>query len=387
MIDPSREARLPSRHAPAALHLPVGSRWLWLALLTAALGCGGRANVGAAPGSSVGTGSTASSAGAAGGSGPLASVFVDGGTADASAVLTGSSWPAPAGDCADMGRDCGSTACGVQTLCNVGVELCLPTSASALSLICSPGSCSGAAPYCVAGQCMTAAQASCVCAQSAAQTRLDACKGGPSAALGSPGACFAEQGICANAPDKCCAGLTCVKTADTLGQCFKPCGTDADCAGRCCVDTGAGSKVCEPGSTCGSATSPTQACAAQAAACSMDAACCSGLTCVQSDNKDFAGCRPSCKVAGDCASQCCQLFANSDNGFCADATYCMCLNAGMACGSTIPRACCTGTQCVGQSGLGFTCMPICTTSAECVSQCCQSIAGASYKVCSPQGPC
>jgi GNAT superfamily N-acetyltransferase len=62
------------------LHLPVGSRWLWLALLTAALGCGGRANVGAAPGSSVGTGSTASSAGAVGGSGAVGSVFIDGGT-------------------------------------------------------------------------------------------------------------------------------------------------------------------------------------------------------------------------------------------------------------------------------------------------------------------
>jgi hypothetical protein len=157
-------------------------------------------------------------------------------------------WPAPAGDCSDLGHDC---PCSDQVICNLGVDLCLPRHATAGSFLnCAPGTCAPETPYCVAGQCMSEKEATCVCTQPGAKERVPVCEAGPQAALGAPNACLNEQAICANAPGKCCAGLTCVQAPDVVPQCFKPCTTNADCAGRCCVDAGANGKICDPTSAC-----------------------------------------------------------------------------------------------------------------------------------------
>jgi hypothetical protein len=342
-------------------------------------------------------------------------------------VVRGSQWPAPAPDCGTAGLFC-----GIQNICEEGTgcdgfttELCLPSLQAAVSLMCFPGSCAASEPYCVAAQCMTLEQASCTCAKPDARERLSECAEGPDAALGM---CLGVEEICASAPDNCCSGLTCVQVPGVIAQCFAPCTQDGDCPGSCCTPVGAGGQkicappgVCGPGPGAGAGGGSAVQCMQHGASCEANMPCCVGLTCFDSANPDFAGCRQFCSAASDCesnccvptslgnglcapaadycseactsgadcASNCCLPGLAADSAFCAPAHGCepvACLPAGAACGSDQAAACCAGAICTGPATGASTCNPICTSSTECESGCCIGISGMEQKVCSAEGP-
>jgi hypothetical protein len=224
-------------------------RWTPAALWIVVLGCGspttepGTGNAGTFATAGVIAGNTAGirAAGGAGAGGM--------GVAGARAPL-GATWPVAGPGCGDTGQDCALTPCTAASVCNVGVNLCLPRRPATVTVACTLGSCSDAEPYCLAGQCMSADQAICVCGSAGGLARVDACKMAPSAVKTPPNVCFDEESLCASAPDKCCPGLTCVQSPNTLAQCYKPCASPADCGGHCCADSGAGVKVCQPNQTC-----------------------------------------------------------------------------------------------------------------------------------------
>jgi hypothetical protein len=280
----------------------------------ATAGFGGTAG---ALGGSAGATGTAGSAGAAGG-GSTAGSGSSAGSGGAAGSGDDTTWPLPTTACGSAGLDC-STGCDATTICMVGIELCLPPSSGAVSLLCVPGSCDAATPYCIAQQCMTAEQAACVCATSTAKERDSACAGGPEAALGT---CLGVEEFCDSAPWNCCAGSTCVQASGIAGQCQQLCTNDTDCPSNCCVETVAGTdKICAPPEACGGA------CAAQGAACGADAngqACCAGTTCIYADGVS-ATCAPLCAHSSECASQCCAAIQGTGEAACID-------NGGVPCG-------------------------------------------------------
>jgi hypothetical protein len=406
-------------------------QWLGLGLCTAvcvvfaACGSSGKpatdAPTAGATGSS-GTGSGGSASGTGGAPAPGSGGSAAAGSSGAggsSAALKGNQWPAAGPKCGSAGKLC-SDGCDDSTICNLGNDLCLPLSSAAVSLICSPGACEDSEPYCVAGQCMTAEQASCTCAAAAARDRVDVCATGPDAARGS---CIGDQQICAGAPDKCCSGLICLQAPGIIAQCFMPCVQNSDCTSGCCTDAGTGQtaqKVCGPAEVCGSGGAGTggvaQRCAQAGEGC-KDVPCCDAMSCFESDNPDFAGCRQTCTSAADCASHCCTPagsagicvaaeycgepctssagctsnccvpgFPASDGNHCAPAKTCSgdaCLEAGAGCGTGV---CCEGLVCTGADKTSSTCKTRCKTSTDCTSGCCASITGTDQKECRSEGP-
>jgi hypothetical protein len=114
--------------------------------------------------------------------------------------------------------------------------------------------------------------------------------------------------------------------------------------------------------------------------------CCRGA-CVISENPDFGGCRPRCTSNAECPETgCCQLFADSSDGFCADALYCSCGEVGAVCGVEGTPNCCEGSRCTGRDG-SFTCSAECIDDSDCPGSCCREITDAEYMACADPANC
>lgn len=234
---------------------------LWVLACVVLSGCGGNSpRVGGAGGTSPAApaGMQAPPAGASGagtGSGGVAGGAA--GTAAGSGAMSGGTsgaggtgqvldaWPATGTSCGDLGKEC-SQGCGTGTSCLAGTDICVPPSNSVL---CTPGTCPDRAPYCVARLCMTEQQATCVCAADGGKAHVDVCTQSPAAARGPADACLGEAAICASAPNKCCAGLFCLRLPNVLAQCWQPCPKTTTCTTGCCA-MASGSEVCAPASAC-----------------------------------------------------------------------------------------------------------------------------------------
>ncbi len=95
----------------------------------------------------------------------------------------------------------------------------------------------------------------------------------------------------------------------------------------------------------------------------------------------MSGCRPYCSTNADCTTGCCIPFAGSTTGFCADALYCTCNEAGGACGPGNP-GCCEGFACATfDGGTSFSCYTACDDPGDCTSGNCQLLTDSTTGVC------
>jgi hypothetical protein len=135
----------------------------------------------------------------------------------------------------------------------------------------------------------------------------------------------------------------------------------------------------------------TNPCKKRAEACQPGSAtmannCCRG-SCVQSENPDFAGCRPDCTKNDQCDTGCCQLFRDSTNGFCAPALYCSCGALDARCGEQNTPRCCEGSACASQGDDPFTCHKTCTQPSDCPTNCCRPLSSNTASICQPAEYC
>jgi hypothetical protein len=146
----------------------------------------------------------------------------------------------------------------------------------------------------------------------------------------------------------------------------------------CTGDAGAqySSCACGPAAVAG-------LCAGEGASCATTACCkCQGLQCV-TDTVSGTVCRSPCTKNEDCTSTgCCDTTA----GFCHDALYCNCVDAGASCGGSGP-ACCPGATCLSfneDGGGPYACYPDCTKQSDCATgTCSQTIPGLTHGACGP----
>lgn len=239
-------------------------------------------------------------------------------------------------------------------------------------------------PYCAAYTCMTFEQASCFCTGEAGKT--DSRCVSPSALAG---LCGTESTTC-DANDDCCSGFACLPGAYyPTKSCRQTCAANEDCASGCCTDAlDTGTKICATADKCETACKKQgeQNCSENDP--NKPTLCCRG-TCVQSENPNYAGCRPRCTKNEDCFDTgCCEPFSNSADGFCVDAKFCGCGNAGAACGGDDNPGCCDGTTCLTyDDAASFSCFKNCTTDADCPDSCCVALSDGSAKACAPAGGC
>ena len=315
----------------------------------------------------------------AGGAGPGgASAAAGTGPGAGGAAMTGpaitsapAAWSRPA-DCQGVGEGCpgGIFDCTGKSVCQTEGYVCIPAGADT-GLVLQPRT--AERPYCLAYQCMTYEEASCFCTgKVAAQYPL--CSS-PAAVAG---LCKGAGASCVK--DKCCDGLTCVKQSNTVSTCQKTCSQNSECDTGCCTDPN------DSGQTvCAAATACQNPCKKRGASCVQGTdRCCTG-TCVMSDNTDFSGCRATCATSADCDTGCCQLFANSSRGFCADAKYCTCGAQGATCGP-MQATCCDGLVCSSFDNGPSNCNKKCVVGSDCPSGCCPLFAGQTYGVCAAD-PC
>ncbi|HWP06878.1 MAG TPA: hypothetical protein VNN72_14090 [Polyangiaceae bacterium] len=328
-------------------------------------------------GAGAGTGGSSAGKGGGGGTGGTAG-SAQAGTSGTGGGSTGPaitsappSWMPPA-DCGGIGDTCpnGLAGCSTKSTCQLEGYVCIPRLATGATTL--PGR-TAETPYCAAYTCMTFEEASCFCTGEAGKV-TPSCSS-PSALAG---LCVGKDSSCES--KACCDGLTCVETNGGK-RCEEPCKSASDCSTGCCTDlydTGV--------SICATMTACTTPCKKRGEACNggdfdTPTDCCRG-SCVQSDNPDFGGCRPTCSTSADCDTGCCQLFSDSTNGFCTDAKYCTCPGDGGACGPGLAY-CCEGMSCVGKSATEFECRPDCTTDADCTNGKCSPLSDDSGSICLP----
>jgi hypothetical protein len=218
---------------------------------------------------------------------------------------------------------------------------------------------------------MTFEEASCFCTGEAAEV-TPSCSSPEALA----GLCTGPDGSCAERA--CCDGLTCLDLG-TSKRCEAPCTTSAECETGCCTDLyDTGVSVCAELDAC------ENVCKKRGEACTQGSSttpddCCRG-SCVESQNPDYAGCRPNCTTNEQCPDTgCCVLFSDSTNGFCADAQYCSCGAEGATCGPNSP-SCCEGTVCAGTDNI-FTCRRSCELPTDCPSGTCEPLSDNSASIC------
>lgn len=319
-----------------------------------------------------------SSSGTAGASGAVAAA---GKPSTGPAISSAPDAWAPPADCGGVGDGCpeGIFGCTSPTsACQLEGYVCIPAGGL-------PGR-SAETPYCAAYTCMTFEQASCFCSGDAGK-KNSRCSS-PSAMAG---LCGADGSSCDGAADRaCCDGFACLPEAYyPQKSCRMTCASNEDCASGCCTDAlDTGTKICATADKC------ETACKKQGEEeCSLNdptkpTLCCRG-TCVNSENPNYAGCRPRCVQDADCFDTgCCRPFLDSKEGFCVDAKFCSCGNAGAACGGDDNGPCCTGTRCLSyDSGASYSCFQDCTSDADCPGSCCIPLSSAEGKVCGPPAYC
>jgi len=117
------------------------------------------------------------------------------------------------------------------------------------------------------------------------------------------------------------------------------------------------------------------ACKPTGSACQSAAECCDGNTCNNTAGAaELNGCQLRCSQNSDCQSGCCVLFTGDTKGICGAAKFCSCGGDGSACGSQDP-ACCTTHVCLAndQAQSSYGCKKLCTTNADCATNCCVAI--------------
>jgi hypothetical protein len=325
------------------------------------------------------------SGGSAGNGGANAGGNSAGGSAGKSPGISGPAiteappaWVRPA-DCHGIGNLCPNLAgCEMGSVCQLEGNVCIPAYDPNAGMLPSK---SMERPYCAAYTCMTFEEASCFCTGEAGES--DSRCESPAALAG---LCQAEGWSC-GADKTCCDGTMCVTRSKDASGCEKPCETEADCESGCCTDRwDTGIKICAEMDAC------TNPCKKRGEACMQGSEttpnnCCRG-SCLESDDPDVAGCRPTCDTAADCPETgCCMPFSNVDYGYCAEPIYCSCLALGDTCGPEQPVGCCDGTRCAGNPDDGFTCRQECTQNTDCPSSCCRPISDGSYSICSPTEQC
>ena len=325
-----------------------------------------------AAGSAAGSGGSSAGRGGRGGTSGRGS----GGSSGAPIVGPAISSAPPAwvrpDDCGGIGNLCPNlSGCGDRSTCQLEGNVCIPAlEPGATSL---PAK-SAERPYCASYTCMTFEEASCFCTGDAGDANPSC-----SSPAALAGLCMGQGRSCTDMP--CCDELACVDFGTGGAKvCEQACTTGADCETGCCTDLrDTGDLICAEQEAC------DNPCKKRGEACTqgsmtMPNDCCRGA-CVESDNPDFAGCRPRCTTDADCPDTgCCTLFTNSTNGFCADAIYCTCGEAGAACGQQGQALCCEGLHCVGNEQMR-TCSPECTGPADCPNNCCIQVTGVDFMVC------
>jgi hypothetical protein len=250
-----------------------------------------------------------------------------------------------------VGQTC-DLGCSPGAICQLDGYVCIPKPADSNNLPADT-------PYCLAYSCMTYEQASCFCTGPAG-AMYPSCKYGPAAVAG---LCAGEESSCGD--KACCNGLDCISLSPTTKVCYDKCGGNADCDTNCCTDRrDTGDLVCAPLTSC------QTPCKKRGQACASYKDCCNGV-CVMDANPDWNGCRPGCTTNADCDTGCCQLFANSSDGFCTDPSYC-------GCGAGCPA----GSSCTTFDGKTLSCRKDCTDDDQCSSVCCSgNITGTNHGVC------
>jgi hypothetical protein len=278
-------------------------------------------------------------------------------------------WVRPA-DCGGIGDLCADlSGCGALSVCQLEGYVCIPAlEPGATSL---PGR-TAETPYCAAYTCMTFDEASCFCTGEAG-ANYPSCSS-PSALAG---ICVGPDASCATRA--CCDGLTCLNNG-SYDVCKQGCTTAADCSTGCCTD------VYDTGVlTCAELDACTNPCKREGEACTPGTSttpndCCRG-SCVESENPDYAGCRPTCTTNDQCDTGCCVPFSNTNSGFCAAALYCSCGAQGASCGELMDPLCCDGTTCAGQTAETASCRKLCTSDADCGGTVCRPLSDNSASIC------
>jgi hypothetical protein len=263
---------------------------------------------------------------------------------------------------------CPDLGCGSRSVCQLEGNVCIPKFAgSALP------SRTADTPYCAAYTCMSFEDASCFCTGAAGKTDSDC-----SSPAALAGLCVGQGHGCSGT--SCCAGLTCTDDGGGAERCEQRCTASTDCTSGCCTDRyDTGVTICADASAC---TTPCkkhgEMC--QAGSDSAPNNCCRGA-CIQSDNPDFTGCRPTCTTSADCPDTgCCLPSSNGSSGFCVDARYCSCPPIDAPCGGNNP-SCCDGTACVGSSADDLKCLKVCTAATDCPNLDCTPLSDNSMSVC------
>jgi hypothetical protein len=195
---------------------------------------------------------------------------------------------------------------------------------------------------------------------------------------GAGGACAADGESCANGA--CCDGLECLSLNDGALLCHAPCSAGTDCSSGCCVDVRVSGAAARQ--LCGEATICfPDGCEPEGESCGSDAPCCAGLACVIGAGAGRDGCRVRCQQNEDCDSGCCTPFSGGEGGFCDDAIYCTCIDAGDAC-SGDGRSCCDGSRCARFGEDPFACLTTCESDEDCEGNCCSPVRGGA-SVCAP----
>ncbi|HEY6080952.1 MAG TPA: hypothetical protein VIW29_19190 [Polyangiaceae bacterium] len=336
---------------------------------------GGMAGAAVAMGGSAGSASGGASGGATGGS---ASGAAQGGKPNNGPAITSApaAWEPPA-DCGGIGNLCPNlSGCAARSTCQLEGNVCIPALVPGATALPSK---SMERPYCAAYTCMTFEEASCFCSGEAGKTEPRCQSPGALAGL-----CQGTKGSC-DADRPCCDGVSCVSHG-TFSACEKTCSADTDCETGCCTDLfDTGTKICAVKAEC------DNPCKKRGEACDPGSAtmannCCRG-SCLDSENPDWAGCRPYCTTNADCPDTgCCLPFSNTNNGFCTEAIYCMCSALDEPCGPGNPN-CCDGGVCAGTTAETVKCLQQCTQPTDCASGCCAPLKDSTTSVCEPPEYC
>lgn len=323
-------------------------------------------------GGSAGSGGSSGGGGGSGGVGsgppPIIGPAIDSAPAD---------WMRAA-DCGGIGDACqGLFGCGERSQCQSVGDVCIPAlEPGATSL---PAK-SAERPYCAAFTCMTFEEASCFCTGEGGMD-IAGCES-PSALAG---LCQSRGGGCDE--DPCCDGFSCVDDGSGRRICDQTCTTAEECETGCCTDLhDLGYQVCADQAAC------ENPCKRRGEACTPGTSttpndCCRGA-CLESENPDWAGCRPRCDTDADCPETgCCMPFTGETSGFCTDAVYCSCGEVDAPCGHQGEPQCCEGNVCAGTSDETLTCNQVCTTDTDCATGCCSPLASGDTSICSTPDYC
>jgi hypothetical protein len=346
-------------------------------VIAALMGLGALAcskNDGGSPAAGAGQGTSGSAGNASGG---MSTGGGTGGGPSAGAPNNGPAitsappaWQPPA-DCGGIGNLCPNlSGCAARSSCQLEGNVCIPALVPGAATL--PAK-SMERPYCAAYTCMTFEEASCFCTGEAGKTE-PRCQS-PSALAG---LCQGPKASC-DADRPCCDGVSCVSHGGKAAACEQTCNADTDCESGCCTDPyDSGTKICANKSACDNPCKKRGDTTCTPGDATTASNCCYG-NCNQSENPDWAGCRPWCNTDADCDTGCCEPYSNG-SGFCTAAIYCMCSAVGGSCSPGSPR-CCDDGACAGFTAETLTCMQKCKVAADCASGCCVALAGSDITVC------